>query len=205
MRYLIFAFITSRHARNIDLSIKKDHPVHLIWVWLDLDLKTSTMRCARAAQLTYMTREKIIDSSSLNHQRRQKSISILNMIRRETLMLVDLNLSRKEFDARQQRANCASIDRILDNQTCDVVFQRQSRISEITRHLTLWATNRQISADVHLQKDTCDVDRDSTDIFFCWDEIHKCDEDCSSISWYSAHTWDSLNRCAKTHCDRAST
>ncbi len=63
-------------------------------------------------------------------------IFILNIIKRETQMLVYFNSSRKKFDARLQRANYASIDKVLANQTCDVVFQRQSRISKITRHLT---------------------------------------------------------------------
>ncbi len=71
-----------------------------------------------------MTREKIIDSNNLNHQRRQKSIFILNIIKRETLMFFNLNSFRKKFNAKLQRANYASIDIILDNQTNDVIFKR---------------------------------------------------------------------------------
>ncbi len=167
--------------------------IYFVWIRLYLDLKTSILRCARAAQVTCAARKKIINSNNLNYQRRQKSISTLNMIKRETLIFIDFNSLRKQFNAILQRANCASIDNILRNQTCDVIFEHQSCILEITRHLTQWTTHRKINANVHLLKNICDVNRDNTDIFFHENEIHKYDENCSSVSWCNAHIKNSLN------------
>jgi hypothetical protein len=82
-----------------------------------------------------MSSKIINDASNLYDQLRKKRDRFLHEIEYQSLMLVDLDSSRKRFNARLQDANSATIDRILRHKTNDIILENQCDISEISEHL----------------------------------------------------------------------
>jgi glycine/serine hydroxymethyltransferase len=67
---------------------------------------------------------KIIDNANdLCDQLHEKSIRFLHDVEYQSLMFVDLDSSSKQFNARLQNANNATIDRILRHKTNDIIFK----------------------------------------------------------------------------------
>jgi glycine/serine hydroxymethyltransferase len=79
---------------------------------------------------------KIIDNANdLCDQLREKSIRFLRDVEYQSLMFVDLDSSNKQFDARLQSANNATIDKILRHKMSDIILKNQCDISEKSEHL----------------------------------------------------------------------
>jgi glycine/serine hydroxymethyltransferase len=79
---------------------------------------------------------KIIDNANdLCDQLREKSIRLLHDVEYQSLMFVDLDSNSKQFNARLQDANSATIDRIFRHKTRDIILKNQCDISKKSEHL----------------------------------------------------------------------
>jgi hypothetical protein len=152
-----------------------------------------------------MSSKIIDDASNLYDQLKKKRDRFLHEIEYQLLMFVDLDSNNKQFNARLQNANDATIDRILRHKANDIILKNQCDISKIFKHLMTWTTIRKRIANDYLSINICVFDHDNIDIFFCLNEKHKYVEDWWSIVWCIEHTLNSTIRYVKTRYDHAST